>query len=201
MDPVWRAMQEHPYVFSAVYNFPYDAYTPWSLMPSRIGLQHDAQNRPFVWLNPDRLVQIRRLVLQRPLRSIEDMVEVGSLVSQQDKERRVLFKEKAGDRKDKKGPNPAARAESASKLLEIQNNIKQLSNTDDSGNEQHVSSLVKQSPFARTRIGNSGSSKLDYILNEVRRFIPHLYGLTDRCALRSCSTLRKRNSSSSRGRP
>lgn len=166
-------MQEHPYVFSAVYGVPYDAYAPWSFMPSYIGWQKDAQNRPFVWLNPDRLVQIRRLVLQRPLRSIEDMVEVGNLVSQQDQERRVLYKEKAGDRKDKKGSNPAARAESAAKLLEIQNNIKQLSNAGESQDEQHVSLLLRESPFARIRVGNSGSSKLDYIVNEVCRCVLH----------------------------
>ncbi|EKM55021.1 uncharacterized protein PHACADRAFT_142857 [Phanerochaete carnosa HHB-10118-sp] len=178
-DPVWRALMQHPYVFTRVYNMPAPIYDKWSILPADIDQITDVHNTtPFMFMTPDRLRPLRNYVQSNPLAPVSRLQSLGEHLTELES-RRVQFnasraKVNKGMRKlrdsDKKQrpTTPVARHESALRLLEAQQRYKEEFHT--VWDEPTGTALLSESPLASVRVGNSASSKLNYILNDVRLY-------------------------------
>ena len=146
-------------------------YHAWKYLPRDVGqLQDGHSSSPHVYLNPDRLLQLRKLVIRQPLAPVPRIMQVGEAVCERDRRRDELNAESKQKKNAGKGKNanPVVSDDSATKLRAAQDRLNQI--YDDGGGTSHsASSLLGSSPLAGVRIGNSTSSKLNYILNEVCR--------------------------------
>ncbi|GJE96414.1 DEAD/DEAH box helicase [Phanerochaete sordida] len=176
-DPVWRALMQHPYVFTRVYNMPTPIYDKWSILPAEIGSLtgvHDLT--PFMFMTPDRLRPLRNYVQSNPLAPVGRLQRLGEHLGELEQRRVQYNAERArvnkgmrklrdSDRRQK-ATTPAAGNEPALRLIEAQKRFQDEFHT--VWDEQTGSALLGESPLAGVRVGNSASSKLNYILNEVR---------------------------------
>ncbi len=176
-------------------------------------------------LPPMALLKLRDFIMAHPLRPLPGIIEMGHTVVEE--ERRWKELEELHTRLKKKGSkerrpkNEAANSLGSLKRATAEKKLEELrreyhaaaarlssANTgdegapvqkDDASSQRKVAStLLRLSPVAGVRIGNSTSTKLDYILNEVcchlRRSEVWLTLSLHRCF----RILRARNSSSSR---
>lgn len=179
-DPVWRALQAHPFVFPRVYNLPTPIYHAWSHFPDTVGQVIDQQSPlPHVFLNTERLARLRDFVIRHPLSPVPRLIQMGAMVQEEDQHRADFNLTRARKNKwpkrqrdaAKSDVSAAARADSAAKLLAVQDRIKEMGMSKDHVSaDQPASVLLQSSPLAGVRWGNSPSTKLNYILNEAGNF-------------------------------
>lgn len=120
------------------------------------------------YIHPDRLRSLRDLVLDKPLISEDSLVQSGEENAKEDTVKRKEYEESL---KRKKGGTGGKAAESSSRLKATQAAKKaaEPSAVQEMKYADRPSALVSSSHIARTRLGSSASSKLNYIINEVRR--------------------------------
>ncbi|CAK5265119.1 unnamed protein product [Mycena citricolor] len=167
-DTLWRAIQQDPNVPFRVHGLDPALFAAWTRTPSAEGFMHS-----------DRIQGLRALVLERPLTSADALVERAG---DDARRRKALEREmQRGTKKRKKGEKGAGPSVAAAdpravqKGLEIEAAIESLDDAQlvDAANEpQYASALVAQSLIAHTRLGSTGSSKLNYIINEVLEHSP-----------------------------
>lgn len=155
---------------------PAPIYEKWSILPADIGQLSDAHDTtPFMFMTPDRLRPLRNYVKSNPLAPIGRLQSLGEHLSELDSRRaqynasrakvnKGMKKLRDSDKKQKT-PTPVARHESALRLLEAQQRYKEFHTIWD---EPAGDALLSESPLTSVRVGNSASSKLNYILNDVR---------------------------------
>lgn len=185
-DPVWRNLMLHPYVPHRVYAMPEDVYAAWSLLPAWVSHASDPHfpSPAYHLLIPDRLKALRNMLVRRPLASAARMVEWGHAVSDADSARlelsqerisvnktlrrhRAAIRQKEQQQTQRRNVNYAAKVERTARLLAAQDRLKALFSGEEGGQVAANPALLASSPLAGVRVGNSTSSKLNYILNEV----------------------------------
>ena len=172
----------HPYVFTRVYNMPTPIYEKWSNLPADIGEVADAHGLiPFKFMTPDRLRPLRNYVQSNPLASVGRLLRLGEWfeesdrlhakwIAEQSRLRKDMKKLRESDKKQTK-TTPVASNETLKRLLEAQKRYKEEFH---SVTDEPNSTLLSESPIAGVRVGNTASSKLNYILNEVSKLCqPH----------------------------
>jgi hypothetical protein len=172
-DGLWRSLLPHPFIFSRIYNMPMPIYNAWNYLSDNIDQTKDEYSSlPFVFLNPDRLLHLRKLILHQPLAPVPQLIRVGEVLREADRHRAELHAKKVERQKAGKGKeaNPIVSDDSPAKLRNAQERLKEIYNEGEHL-EHSASSLLGMSPLAGVRIGNSTSSKLNYILNEVRMLL------------------------------
>ena len=174
---MWRALQAHPFVFPRVYNLPMPLYRTWAHFSADVGEVVDSHSPlPHVFLNTERLARLRDFSMSHPLSSMSRLEQVGDMIQEEDRHRtdfnlaRVRIsktwrrQQRDAARKDVSG---AARADSAAKLLAVQDRLKEIGASRDEGEASQSTSMLQESPLVGVRWGNSPSAKFNYILNEV----------------------------------
>lgn len=185
-NPVWKALNLHPNVFSRVHNMPSPIYRAWSsgFLPDDIGQISDMHHSdPHYLMVPDRLKNLRMYLVKKPLSSVPDIINYGNAIAEEDLYRHQINMDRA--RSDKSmtkherrqsrtaaskmevGLAVASRKESFAKLVETQAKRKALEANDQSDHLQVHNTLYSSSPIAGVEVRNTTSSKLNYILNEV----------------------------------
>ncbi|KAK2466641.1 hypothetical protein APHAL10511_000899 [Amanita phalloides] len=192
-DELWRSLQSHedlPYHVSCMNPKVFEAWTRSPEKdpdtPMMNGLMH-----------VDRVIKLQDYVTCRPLARIDTVVEEGQRIAEEDHELRRLFmesqKKKISKRTNKRpaqiqDEHPSELADSSAKkaratdtLKEMQKELdvslarleqeSELSNRSTPGPTSHQPasiSCLSSSPFANVRIGHSASSKINWIINEVK---------------------------------
>lgn len=87
-DPLWRAMQAHPDVQYRVQNMPFSLYRVWSRLqcPSDPSSSENTES----FLQPDRVVRLREMVLATPLASERILIRWGQLIADEDRAKQTL---------------------------------------------------------------------------------------------------------------
>ncbi|KAH9950194.1 SNF2 family N-terminal domain-containing protein [Amylocystis lapponica] len=197
-DPVWVALQGHPYIHHRVYHMPLSIVETWSRLPPNTS--------PAAFVDPERLGSLRAFIRKRPLSRQDNVISYGKEVAAEEKQRIAFnlahIRPRKGKKHDKKDPKTSLkefgavrttdsaekREEMRRELLAAQARLEAFLEDDNednhSGNHARqavatsparytvATKLLSSSPVANVRIGNSTSSKLDYILEEVRRYSP-----------------------------
>lgn len=156
---------------------PAPIYDKWSILPADVSQLNDAHNAmPFMFMTADRLRPLRDYVQSNPLAPVGRLQSLGEHLSELDRRRtqynasrakvnKGMKKLRDSDKKQKT-MTPVARRESALRLLEAQQRYKEEFHT--IWDKPAGAALLSESPLASVRVGNSASSKLNYILNDVR---------------------------------
>jgi hypothetical protein len=152
---------------------------------------------PMVFMHPDRLIKLREMVLGRPLISTESLIQWGRDVDEEDRQRRRWYLEHQKllkNKRDKDNDSHSSTIDSVRKIVapdkmkEVQKEllvaqkrrnaladesdgisapgsitVESTPTTDDATK----ASLLFSSPLAGVRVGQTASSKLNYILNDV----------------------------------
>ncbi|KAF9817808.1 hypothetical protein IEO21_03150 [Rhodonia placenta] len=184
-DLLWRAMQSNAFVFHRIHDVSSGVYEAWSPLPIRVshGCVHV--------LTSERLIKLRSFVMQHPLASISQITAAGLDFEREEELRRY---ERERSRRDARGQSNASRKErevarqivAPEKREEVQREFvaaqkRLLAHFQDEEQEPFAevhpqpvtpSWLLSQSPLAGIRMGNSTSSKLDFILDEVLQHSP-----------------------------
>ena len=191
-DPLWRAIQSHVDVPYQVFRMSPHVLKAWtrihvcddaSRLSSLVGLMH-----------PDRLLKLRHLVVNRPLILEERVIEWGDMVVDQDETQRRLVEEEEYKKFKKKQKHEmrdlnnqlkaaewakqGARAEMIQEIrMELAKVLKKMEDFPQRPEpvERDRRHALPPSVLSSVRIGTSYSTKLNYILNEVRiaiTFIP-----------------------------
>lgn len=171
----------HPYVCHRVYHMPDDVYEAWSVLPARVMETSDTQDGKLYHLMiPDRLKTLRKMTICQPFAFIPRIIDWGHAISEEDEARLQINISRAyankGLKRHKEQRNdvsPAAKVDHTARLLAAQDRLKSLTtgDVDRTQDRPHLPKLLASSPLAHVRIGNSTSTKLNYILNEVRLII------------------------------
>jgi len=194
-DELWRQIQTHEEIPFRVLDLDQRVFDAWTRTPGSEPLAGPDQTG---LVHADRLLKLYDMVVQKPLIKIDDMVNLGQTVAARDKVFRQAYeasqrKKGKGRRKAKHADDPtsssqmadsfAKKASAADTLREMQKELDatlaRLQNDDDddgtSANNSKVgsptkrpSNLVASSPLAKVRIASSTSTKLNYIIDEVR---------------------------------
>lgn len=190
-DPVWLALQNHYQVFHRVKEVDPLIYEAWC------GFSELARTTsPTLFLSPSALVEMRKTVKERPLSSVAKISENGRAYVEREQAYREWLrlqdrkKKSARDRsesdKQSIALDAAARKKAKDKKEEMKREMEAALarlNAAFSGDENASatardpsqrtveSAMLSLSKAAPIRILNSTSTKLDYILHEVR-FIP-----------------------------
>ncbi|KAJ6490765.1 P-loop containing nucleoside triphosphate hydrolase protein [Mycena vitilis] len=183
-DPLWCAVQRHEDVPYRVYDLAEPIFKAWT----REGLSTDSDDTSDGYIHPDRLQHMRTIVFKQPLISQDTLVNVGLSGSKLDAKIRAAYEDEL---KRKKGPQISRSQIKATKAAQKSgdaNTVKEMQTelaaqvspevhlpTPQLHERRHdirPSELVRRSPIARTRLGNSASSKLNFIIDEVSKYSP-----------------------------
>jgi len=178
-----------------VFDLDQGVFEAWTRTP---GLEPLASTRQTGLVHADRLLKLYDMVVKQPLIKLDAMVDWGQTVAARDKVLRqayedALRKKGKGRKKTKRADdstsssrmaeNFAKKASAADTLREMQKDLEatlaKLQNEEEedgtSANHpkvgsptKHLSNLVASSPLAKVRIASSASTKLNYIISEVR---------------------------------
>jgi hypothetical protein len=140
-------------------------------------------------MHPDLLIEMRSMVIKRPLISEDNMIDWGHAFLEKDRKQRRLFEEavrspKKKSKADQKEANNqskavqwAKRGTRAEKIQEIRKELakalEKLEAFDDTSSSRPMTTrpesrpVLLQSHLTPVRVGTSCSTKLNYILNEV----------------------------------
>ncbi|KIP07794.1 hypothetical protein PHLGIDRAFT_405997 [Phlebiopsis gigantea 11061_1 CR5-6] len=172
-DPTWRALQKHPVIHPRVFNLPEVLYQAWSDFPADVGTLTDPFTPlPYVLLNAEHLAQLRTLAVTRPLCGMPTLVQVGELVREEERLRAAFNQRRKKMREQHKGDEPRIEAtpEMRQRLLEVQESLTGLGVPKSARVlDEPLSSLLRNSPLAGVRWGNTPSAKVNYVLNEVQQ--------------------------------
>lgn len=202
-DEIWRAVQPHvdiPFKISGLDSAVFEAWT-------RSGLRDSSRSIDVI--HPDRLMNLRSLVRKNPLISRDELIEEGNILDLNEK--RTMASKSINSRKAKRGAKQAKEmAKEVQGTIEVlKKRVERMNRCDDDELEDcqggdrvnHVAStevaaarVTRSSPLSGVKVGPSLSTKLNYILSEVRLHtcvddmdhIPH--------ARRFSDTLRRRSS-------
>jgi hypothetical protein len=187
-DPLWRSIQAQRYVPYRVYNLDEALFRAWS---RTIAPESLAPSSATGFIHSDRLVRMRAWVLARPLLPVDNLVQLGRMAAEEDLVSNELShnspkkNSKHGHTKEtshqpsglKRAKNAAsAKIRDARKELAValkkQEDIPspratKLPSPKKVRVENSQSHLLRSSLLARVGIGSSGSTKLNYVLNEV----------------------------------
>ena len=175
----------HPNIFSRVYNIPGPIYKAWSsgCLPDDVGLTSDSHyTEPYYLMIPDRLKSLRTYLIKKPLSPVPSIIDYGMAVAEEDRYRLQVNMDRARssksvnkkEQKRTKGVTSKTTltavvgTDSFSKLVETQTKKKALEAEDHSAHVEAHNGLYSSSPMAGVELRNTTSSKLNYILNEVR---------------------------------
>ena len=187
-DTVWRQMQNTLEVPFRISNVPDSIRTAWS--------RFDAIKSSDYFLPPARAIRLREVVFRQPLISEKRLLEHAEATKDAERVRVLLFEaktqrlKKSGKNKFNEDGQRGARASEVRKLAESPEKFEEIlkeykkaeerlnhdEELDDVADDLHQnagsvpaqgSRLLRDSLIANVRIGNSTSSKLNYILQEV----------------------------------
>ncbi|KAJ7706893.1 P-loop containing nucleoside triphosphate hydrolase protein [Mycena rosella] len=173
-DPLWRALQTHEDVPYRIYDLQRSIFDAWT---------RTADCDPgTLYIHPDRLRALRRLILHQPLISEETLVTRGQYTAEQDAKQRQLYLESLKRKRGSKSSEQTSSRKTTQHAIDpstveaIKKHVALISEDFDTPvhqNEAHrPSALVSKSHIAHTELGSSASSKLNYILNEVLQYAP-----------------------------
>ncbi|KAJ7154205.1 hypothetical protein C8R46DRAFT_1356943 [Mycena filopes] len=195
-NSLWRAIQNHEDVPFHIYNLNRTIFEAWT----RTAHSTDSTDPQLCgYIHPDRLRGLRNLILAHPLTPETTIIEAGVYTAEQDAKQRAAYQEWLKSRKGSRSSSSHKHEESTSQLkatqaaknaadpttvrevqkelaahletahLDLDASTSQLRE----GAHAHLpSALVSRSPIANTRLGSSGSSKLNFILDEVLNHSP-----------------------------
>ncbi|KAJ7766642.1 P-loop containing nucleoside triphosphate hydrolase protein [Mycena metata] len=192
-DPLWRGLQSHEDVPFLIHNLSPAIFQAWTRISHPVE-SHDS--RLCGYIHPDRLRGLRNLVLGQPLITEGSLIETGAYVAEQDTKQRAAYQEHLKRKKGSKPSSSRGHEESASRLKATQaakkaadpNTVREMQqelavhigiDSDISMPQLHdrtrvrvnvPSVLVSKSHLANTRLGSSGSSKLNFIIDEVMKY-------------------------------
>lgn len=187
-------MQRHEDVPYRVFDMNERIYQQWSRTS---GVEPGSAPNQTGFLHADRLLRLHEMVVRKPLAKEEKIIQWGEYITERDLAFRKSYEEsqrrKNKGRKRTRGANDdtspesrmadnfAKKASAADTLREIQRvleiTLKREMEEDNEGPSSNVpldeqtsrpSALLASSPVKGVHIGSSASSKLNYILNEVR---------------------------------
>lgn len=191
---MWRAIQTHEDVPFRSYNIKPQISSAWSRIPG----QTSEQSQYYCFIHADRLRKLRAVILANPLAGDDDVIMRGFIVSKKDQMQRQQYEESLLKKSKSRGPkitrndeinttfsllidNASKKATAQDTLREMQDDLghslARLNSEDGLGDSMHPdytydntrpSSLVASSPLAGVRIGLSASSKINFIIAEVR---------------------------------
>jgi hypothetical protein len=186
-DPVWRALSRHMCIFNRVYDLPSPIYEAWSPLAPHIGQIKDRYIPDLFhcFMTSDHLKTLRKFILKKPLSSVPKIIMYGQTITEA--ELRAHEINAANQRKQKgaqkhiqrnrnilsTGGNLRGRASAAAKaqalvqLAEVEARQKALENDGPDSVIVPQNNLYRTSPIAGVEVGNTTSSKLNYILKEV----------------------------------
>lgn len=154
---------------------PEEVFQAWSILSPSNTLTTDLQYlRPYHLVIADRLRTLRTALARQPLSQIPRIVDWGRAVSEQEDVRISVLKRTQTSKAGRKtrNINATAKGEHTAQLAAAQDKLKALMAADQSPEDQGNPVLLASSPLSRVRIGDTTSSKLNYILNEVRCYVP-----------------------------
>ncbi|CCM03805.1 uncharacterized protein FIBRA_05953 [Fibroporia radiculosa] len=186
-DYVWRGMQKHIYVFHRTHAISTEIYQAWTPLSPSTFQSFDSV------LTPDRIGKLREYVIRHPMAPIQNIIRRGQDIREEEREKRyqeIVLSKKKKDPNDtrRKEREAVKQAEALGKQTELQQQLLDLPRKPqtvysyeikkdlDSGNIKLVQRKVlgqhTPSPLEGWRLGNSTSTKLDYILKEVLQHSP-----------------------------
>ncbi|KAI0636454.1 SNF2 family N-terminal domain-containing protein [Trametes polyzona] len=197
-DPVWLALQHHYHVFREVHKIPPSIYDAWCCFP-----EYARKASPVALLSPAALMEMRSSVTVRPLSSVHKICEYGQAYLEKEQAYREYLRLQDRKKKSSRDRAPAdpdkrtqsldvaARQKAKEKKEEMKREMEaalarlnaafsgegdDLPGTAGGPSQRTVqSAMLSLSPIAGIRVGNSKSTKLDYILHDVLT-----YGMEDK---------------------
>jgi SNF2 family DNA or RNA helicase len=188
-------MQDHEDVPYRIYGVGQPIFDAWSRTPQ---LEWTESPHPVRFMHADRLLRIRTEVTTRPLISQETIIEKGISVAEKDRIHRQIYKDVQNDRcKSRRRSstlnaehnNSSLKADTAAKKAKDRDTLKEMQKeldvamTQMDKEEGELSSpsksaispsfssggLLARSLLGNSRLGSSASSKLNFIIREVRK--------------------------------
>ncbi|TFY64960.1 hypothetical protein EVJ58_g2267 [Rhodofomes roseus] len=193
---VWRQMQRNAFVYHRIQGIPDPAvYRAWTTFASSAAdnlAGHD------MMLHSDRALRFKQFVLRHPLYSVDRLVLGGKDVQEEERQRLALQRMEDARKKKRKRKSegsahrkevetvkhvvatPEKREELRKEYLASWEKLqKHYEQDDEHAHSQSGSAparpkttsswLLASSPMASVRVGKSTSTKLDYIINEIRQ--------------------------------
>lgn len=201
---LWKSIHAHEDIPYRVYNMPQMIFEAWTRTELKLGHtppeELTAVDSPaMVLMHPDRLAKLRKAILSEPLISTTQLAQWGNAIGSEDRQNRELYLEnqkirKKNRRRGKDSDNPKTKTTldsvwkitSAGKMKEervlhlAQEKQKQKAFFEEdrtvlnSSTPDDALAAKATSPLAGVRVGQSASSKLNFIIAEVWNFIKML---------------------------
>ncbi|KAJ6501926.1 P-loop containing nucleoside triphosphate hydrolase protein [Mycena sanguinolenta] len=184
-DPLWRALQSHEDVLYRVSNLKRPVFEAWTRTSHPLD-PGDALS--FCgYIHPDRLRELKDLVLKQALISQDALIAEGIRNAERDAKQKAEYRAPPKPKKtsktshsrdgraSRKATQAAKKAADIKTIREVENELKALRSDSPPPalNDDHrPSALVAKSHIANTRLGCSASSKLNFIIDEVLKYSP-----------------------------
>lgn len=168
----------HPNVFQRVVSMPPEVYSAWTPLPPTISFVTDSHDIHYFLCQPEYLTQLRSRILTRPLLDVEHLKKWGTVVlgEEQLRQQNLASRVKDASKRNKVVPEKNVKLKelamtSPEKLKQIREELADVQEQAREGNQLNItdgpSPLLARSPLAKTRLRNTTSSKLNYIINDV----------------------------------